>query len=45
VEQDKTKKPVTDMVFSEAEEVMHLMAQVYLIDSVQDGTQADCVNR
>lgn len=28
MEQDKTKKPVTDMVFSEAEEVMHMMAQV-----------------
>ncbi|KAK1833660.1 hypothetical protein QBC39DRAFT_44910 [Podospora conica] len=28
VEQDKTKKPVTDMVFSEAEEVMHMMAQM-----------------
>jgi len=28
VEQDKTKKPVTDMVFGEAEEVMHMIAQV-----------------
>jgi hypothetical protein len=45
VEQDKTKKPVTDMVFSEAEEVMHLMAQVCLLDSGQDGTQTDCVSR
>jgi len=45
VEQDKTKKPVTDMVFSEAEEVMHMMAQVCILDFGPDGTQADCVSR